>query len=101
MQNKNDELTAQFAQQGAALQTAQQHLRGMAQQLAASDKSAKCARGARCGSDAGGRVRIASKRGFVVEVRREVRTAFDSCPNMFEASQYATLRHSYLRWLSC
>merc|ERR1719160_1444009 len=45
MQNKNDELTAQLAQQGAALQTAQQHLRGMAQQLAASDKSAKFTEG--------------------------------------------------------
>merc|ERR1719484_346820 len=45
MQNKNDELTAQFAQQGAALQTAQQHLRGMAQQLSASDKSAKFTEG--------------------------------------------------------
>merc|ERR1719217_392699 len=41
MQNKNDEL----AQQGAALQSAQQRLRGMAQQLAASDKSAKFTEG--------------------------------------------------------
>merc|ERR1719484_108913 len=45
MQNRNDELTAQLAQQGAALQAAQQHLREMAQQLSASDKSAKFTEG--------------------------------------------------------
>merc|ERR1719161_3467979 len=39
MQNKNDELTAQLAQQGAALQTAQQHLRQMAQLLAAAQEN--------------------------------------------------------------